>query len=175
MALGMGPWCWELLAAQLARLGHHSVAVDMPCDDPSAGPLQYARAAAAPLEGAAGPVVMVGHSLGGLTIAGVTALRPVAHTVYLCALVPVAGKSWDETQLRQPPMDEGFGREHFEPTEHGGTLVNAAGAASFLYNECPSEAAEAALARLRPQTYGITQQPQLKFPVTPSDLHQRAP
>ena len=50
----------------------------------------------------------------------------------------------------------------------GGTLANAKGAAEFLYNECPPERAAAALTRLRPQTYGITQQPQLDFPATPS-------
>jgi len=163
-----GAWCWESLAAQLKERGHRSVAVDLPSEDPEAGPREYAQAVTNSLHGIGEPVILVGHSLGGLTIAGVSALRPVAHTVYLCALVPVAGKSWGDTFLREPAMDAGFGRDHFDPVEPGGTLINAAGAASFLYNECPPDVAQAAVKRLRPQMYGITQQPQLDFPTTPS-------
>lgn len=163
-----GAWCWSALAAELVARGHRAVAMDLPAGDPEAGPEEYARAVVAALDGVEGPVVLVGHSLGGLTIGSVTALRPVDHTVYLCALVPAAGKSWGETRLREPAMDAGFGSEHFDAVAHGGTLANAKGAAEFLYNECPAEAAAAAVARLRPQTYGITSRPQLDFPVTPS-------
>lgn len=163
-----GAWCWESQAAELNNRGHRSVAVDLPSEDPDAGPKEYAQIVADSLDGVGEPVILVGHSLGGLTIAGVTALRPVAHTVYLCALVPVAGKSWGDTFLREPAMDAGFGRDHFDPIEPGGTLVNAVGAASFLYNECPAAVAEAARKRLRPQMYGVTQKPQLDFPLTRS-------
>ncbi len=156
-----GAWSWELLSARMSARGHRTVAVDLPAGDPTAGPAECARIVATSLEGVSEPVILVGHSLGGLTIAGVTALRPVAHTVYLCALVPVSGRSWDETHLSEPPMDAGLGAEHFETTAGGGTLVNAAGASQFLYNECPPELAASAVARLRPQTYGITQMPQL--------------
>ena len=163
-----GAWCWEQLAAELRRRGHQTVAMDLPAGDAAAGPREYAQAAAAPLADAAEPVILVGHSLGGLTIGGVSALRPVAFTVYLCALVPVAGKCWDETRIKEPPMDTGLGPEHLGMIEGGGTLINPGGAAQFLYNDCPPHLALAAAARLRPQTYGITQQAQLNFPMTPS-------
>ncbi len=163
-----GAWCWERLAVELRRRGHNSVAMDLPAGDPTAGPLEYASVVTTALERASGPVILVGHSLGGLTIGSVTAIRPVAHTVYLCALVPKAGQSWGQSRLADPPMDAGFGREHFEPAPGDGTLANAKGAAEFLYNECPAEVAAAAVIRLRPQTYGITQKPQLDFPITPS-------
>ncbi len=163
-----GAWCWSALGEELEARGHRWVAMDLPAGDAEAGPPEYATAAADALSEVTEPLVLVGHSLGGLTIGGVTALRPVAHTVYLCALVPAAGKSWDESRLQEPPMDAGFGAEHFQPTDGGGTLVNARGAADFLYNECPPATVAAVLPKLRPQTYGITGRPQLDFPVTPS-------
>jgi hypothetical protein len=122
--------------------------MDLPCEDPSAVPLEYAA-----LAGINEPVVAAGHSLGGLTIGGVSALRLASHTVDLCTLVPVSGKSWDQTHLNEPAMDAGFGDDHFEPIEGGGTLVNARGAAEFLYNTCPRDVLQHALPRLRPQRY----------------------
>ena len=40
---GHGAWCWELLEAELARLGHVTHAVDMPVDQPDTYIDDYAR------------------------------------------------------------------------------------------------------------------------------------
>ena len=72
-----GGWAWDLLRAELEARGHVVAAPDLPCDDVSAGAVEYARLVP-PAE------VAVGHSVGGLTIPLVAArLR-----VFLCALVP---------------------------------------------------------------------------------------
>ena len=72
-----GGWAWDLLRAELEARGHVVASPDLPCDDVAAGAVEYARLVP-PAE------VVVGHSLGGLTIPLVAArLR-----VFLCALVP---------------------------------------------------------------------------------------
>jgi pimeloyl-ACP methyl ester carboxylesterase len=72
-----GGWAWDALRAELEARGHTVATPDLPCDDVTAGIADYARVVP-PAD------VLVGHSLGGLTIPLVAArLR-----VFLTALVP---------------------------------------------------------------------------------------
>jgi pimeloyl-ACP methyl ester carboxylesterase len=71
-----GGWAWDRLRAELEARGNVVHAPDLPCDDPDAGVEDYASVVP-PAD------VVVGHSLGGLTISLLDAKR-----VYLCALVP---------------------------------------------------------------------------------------
>ena len=82
-----GAWCWRDLMPHLERLGARAIAVDLPCDDVTAGTEAYAAHVLDALP-ASGDVVLVGHSLGGLTIPLVAAARPVRALVFLCALLP---------------------------------------------------------------------------------------
>jgi Alpha/beta hydrolase family len=72
-----GGWAWDRVRAELERRGHDVETPDLPCDDVSAGIPDYAHVVP-PAD------VVVGHSLGGLTIPLVDAQK----RVYLCALVP---------------------------------------------------------------------------------------
>jgi pimeloyl-ACP methyl ester carboxylesterase len=83
---------WDLVRAELAARGHEVHTPDMPCEDLDAGVDEYV-AAVPPCD------IVVGHSLGGLTIPYVQA----GLHVFLCALV--AG---DDT-ARQDVFGEGFG------------------------------------------------------------------
>jgi pimeloyl-ACP methyl ester carboxylesterase len=88
-----GGWCWRDLVPELERRGHAAVAPDLPCDDVEAGLVEYADAVEAALEGVAdaGPLVLVGHSLGCRTIPVVAARRPGARLVFLCSVPTGAG------------------------------------------------------------------------------------
>ena len=44
-----GAWCWERLVPELELLGHRTVAVDLPAEDPHAGLTRYAELTAAAL------------------------------------------------------------------------------------------------------------------------------
>ncbi len=71
-----GGWCWDAVRAELESRGHVVHTPDLPCDDVTAGVEEYAAAVPA-------ADVVVGHSLGGLTIPYVE-----AHThVFVTALV----------------------------------------------------------------------------------------
>ena len=86
-----GGWCWERLAPELEARGGHVVAPDLPCEDVEAGTLGLrGRGRRGARE--ADDVVLVGHSLGGVTIPLVAARRPVRALVYLCAFVPTPGE-----------------------------------------------------------------------------------
>ena len=91
-ALVHGAFCsastWELLIPQLKSRGHEAVAMDLPCDDPTAGCARYAEAVVEALAGHEEPITLVGHSLAGLTIPLVAAARPIARMVFLAAFIP---------------------------------------------------------------------------------------
>jgi pimeloyl-ACP methyl ester carboxylesterase len=82
-----GAWCWEPLAGELGSRGFGSLAMDLPCDDPDATLGDYADAVEASMGDADDPV-LVGHSLGSVTIAAVAARRPVSRLIYLCGVIP---------------------------------------------------------------------------------------
>jgi pimeloyl-ACP methyl ester carboxylesterase len=87
-------WCWTPVVEALADRGAHGVAVDLPSEDPSAGLAEYTAAVVAVIDGlAAEEVVVVGHSMGGMTIPLVTMRRPVAGLIYVAALTPEPGRS----------------------------------------------------------------------------------
>ena len=63
---GGSAWDWHLVVPELRELGHDPVAVDLPCEDESAGWDVYADLVVDAL-GDSQNVVVVGHSLGGFT------------------------------------------------------------------------------------------------------------
>lgn len=99
-ALVHGAWhsgsCWDPTTALLREAGHPVVAPDLPCDDVTAGLERYAATvidALADRHPVDDDVVLVGHSLGGLTIPLVAQRLAVRELVFLCALVPLPGAS----------------------------------------------------------------------------------
>jgi len=97
---GSDAWYWHLVAPKLHDRGHHVVAVDLPCDDDSAGFEQYADVvvnAAAPYD----DIVVVAQSLGGFTAPLVCDRLDVKLLVLVAAMVPkpgeVSGEWWTNT------------------------------------------------------------------------------
>jgi pimeloyl-ACP methyl ester carboxylesterase len=78
-----GSWAWEPLRGELEARGHRVIAPDLPCEDTRAGVVEYATVVRDAL-GGEDEAIVVGHSLGGLTIP----LVPARLRVFLCALVP---------------------------------------------------------------------------------------
>lgn len=146
-----GAWCWEGVQRELESRGARTVAMDLPCDDVSAGCSQYADVVVDALRDVDGRVVVVGHSLAGLTIPLIAARRPVERLVFLCAFVPRPQRApWELDEGEPSPFGETFGG--FELDELGRTVwrdVDAAVAA--LYPDCDPAQARAAAGRLRPQ------------------------
>jgi pimeloyl-ACP methyl ester carboxylesterase len=93
-----GAWCWERLTPELECLGHRVFTVDLPAEDPQAGAAEYAAAAVTAF--ADEDLVLVGHSLGGLTIPLIAASRPARQLIFLADTIPRPGKTHDEVARR---------------------------------------------------------------------------
>jgi pimeloyl-ACP methyl ester carboxylesterase len=167
-----GAWCWERLTPVLQERGHRVIAVDLPATDTAAGCAKYAEFVLDHVNGVPDrEMVVVGHSLGGLTIPLIAAARPVRRLVFLCALIPQPGVSLSEQLREQPDM--------FAPGFQGGPARDELGRALWpdreeairaFYADCPRELAEPAAARLRPQASlpSAERSPLRRWPAVPS-------
>ena len=150
---GHGAWCWERLIPILEALGHRALAMDLPCEDPTAGATRYAEIVDRALPPAR-DLVLVGHSLAGLTIPLVAARRPVRRLVFLCAIVPEFGRSLLDQVRANPDLYHPVSRSHpGRLTAADGTVTfrDAAAARDVFYQDCSPEDVRWAFARLRPQ------------------------
>ena len=97
-------------------------------------------------------MIVVGHSLNGLILPLVAARRPVAALVYLCAFVPLEGKSLSDQFRSSHAADPDLRRAPASPTgtaARTGPTRRPRGAA--LYPDLTDEDAAWAFAQLRPQ------------------------
>ena len=163
-------WHWHLVEAQLARRGHRGVAVDLPAGDPQAGAADYARVVCDALSAVDDDVVVVGHSLGGLTIPLVATMRPVRRLVYLAAMIPLPGASIDD-QVATGRADglavlrRGLGAGQIGHQD-GSSEWHPEAAVPVMYPDADPRLAAAAAARLRRQYWRPTREvtPLAAFP-----------
>ena len=146
-----GAWCWDLLVPELEKRGHRAIAMDLPCDDPKAATREYADAVVAALDGVDDDVVIVGHSLGGMTIPVVASRRPVRKQVYLCALIREPGKSMADRAEQNADMSPPEFGAGMVGNDDGTSSVPRATAAEFFYHDLTDDQIDWAVARLRPQ------------------------
>lgn len=162
-------WTWHLVEAELRARGHRTVAVDLPSEDEAAGLPEYANAAAAAVgDPGEGDLVVVAHSLGGLTAPLVCERLPVDLLVLLAAMVPLPGERpgdwWAATGYTDLPAsradagpgdtDAGTGGDDERVPEarvDDGTDADEETIASFLH-DVPRPLAEEALRRSRGQS-----------------------
>jgi len=129
-----GGWCFDAVGRELAALGHEVSAPDLPCDDVSKSQYDYAS-----VLGPQPEAIVVGHSLGGLTISLVEARTHV----YLAAILPIENVYSDS-------FPAGFGG--FERDEQGRSYwPDLETTRTRLYPDCTEEQAAHAFPRLRPQ------------------------
>jgi pimeloyl-ACP methyl ester carboxylesterase len=133
-----GAWCWEHVLHELSALGHCGVATDLPCEDDDAGAAEYADCVLATLSDEREPVVVVAHSLGGLTAPLVAERAPTRCVIFLSALLPIPGQSFREQQEREAIM-----------FPYRGGL---AGLRDRFFHRCRPEDADLAMSRLRRQS-----------------------
>jgi len=150
-----GSWCWQQLADLLEILGHRVLTVDLPCEDPDTGASQYAEVTIEAFSDAPEDLVLVGHSLGGLTIPVVAARRPVNRMVFLSAMLPRPGRAHDDVMRDEPDLTV--------PGPDGGSYLAADGSthwhpAALFFADCPPAAAARAASRLRGQFWKITRE-----------------
>lgn len=152
-----GAWAWDLVVPRLVAQGHRAIAVDLPGNGHTPVPAvpvrlsHYAEHVADVIDAQVGPVVLVGHSGGGIAVTAAAELRPdrVALAVYLCAFMLPAGMSNAAfyTQFLKPDMRGAVARKTLSPDGQF-SFVDAESAIEVFYNRCDLERARAAAARL---------------------------
>ncbi len=148
--------CWELVRTALDERGVANQALDLPF----AGLDADADAVAKLLDAVDGPVVLCGHSYGGMVISRAASGRDdVDRLVYLCAVQAdenpeLAGTMTIGPELLAALVHDDDGSSHIDP---------AAAPAAF-YHDCDPEVTENALRHLRPMTVPIGADPSVPAP-----------
>lgn len=158
-----GGWCWQKIVPQLVRAGHHVVALDLPGHGEDTTPIDrltldtqvgtIARVVKTRKE----PVILVGHSFGGVFVSQVAERVPelIKSLVYVAAMVPKDGQSGndllDPTSLLAPSLE-------LYP-EAGHATVRADMVPFLFYNDCSAADITFATARLAKEPLLPTVQP----------------
>lgn len=90
-----GAWCWDKIVPQLERAGHRATALDLPGHGRDRTPITrvtftaYCDKVRRIVEAQPGPVILVGHSMGGRVVTQIAEQRPdkIATAVYLAAIL----------------------------------------------------------------------------------------
>ncbi len=155
-----GAWAWERIVPLLAAQGHAALAVDLPGNGHGATPdrpvtlAMLADHVADLVDRAEPPVILVGHSGGGIVVSEVAerCADALATTVYLCAFL-----------LRSGESIESFYAEHLQPWMQGAvrrvswsddrlwSRIDPDSACEVFYQCSTARTAQAAAARLTPQ------------------------
>jgi pimeloyl-ACP methyl ester carboxylesterase len=137
-----GAWCWEQVEHHLGDLGAASVAVDLPgrSGDPQAiAELtldSYVDHVVAAIDASPEPVVLVGHSLGGLVISQTAERRPekISSLVYLCAMLLQDGQSTMDASVNDPDSQLMANISLDDAT--GSSSVAGSGVRELFYGDC---------------------------------------
>jgi pimeloyl-ACP methyl ester carboxylesterase len=163
-------WHWNLLRRELAGYGHRSVAPDIPMDNPAVGVSVWADVALEALATDAGEdVIVVGHSYAGLVLPVIGARRHVRRLVFVCANVPVPGRSYSE-YMSDPQNADAVIMPPVDYDELGRITLTFRVARRVYYPDVHRNLARAAWARLTPNaTTGFNETcPLACWPAVPS-------
>jgi pimeloyl-ACP methyl ester carboxylesterase len=163
-----GAWAWETIVPRLRALGHEAIAVDLPGNGHNPLPPgevnleRYAEHVVGVIDATRGPVIMVGHSMGGTAAARACELRPerIALAIFLAAFLLPDGMSVIQFYERylEPWMRGAHARVTYDDS---GLLsrIDPASAVDVFYHKADRALAEAAARRLTPQPEGGRRSP----------------
>lgn len=163
-----GAWAWDTIVPRLAARGHRAIAVDLPGNGhrpPVAIPVRldhYAAHLAEVIAAESEPVILVGHSGGGIAVTAALARVPerVRLAVYLCAFMLPEGMTNDGFYARylKPEMRGAVARKTLSADGQFAS-VNADDACEVFYQCADPALARAAAARLTPSPEGPRHDP----------------
>ena len=137
---GDSAWYWHLVEPELRSRGDDVVAMDLPCDDDSAGVSEYADAVVEAI-GSRKDLVVVAQSFGGFTAPLVCERVQVDLLVLVAAMIPVPGEAPNDYWV-----NTGYETSNSEGEEGGET------ADDIFYHDVPPDLAAEAKKRERKQS-----------------------
>lgn len=158
-----GAWAWDTIVPRLKAAGHDAIAADLPGDGHDNTPAHevdlglYAAKVVSLIDRTTGSVIMIGHSMGGVTASQVCELRPerIALAVYLCAFMLPNGLSVLDFygKYLEPWMRGAHARVSYDAAGLT-SMIDPASAVEVFYQMSDRSPAEAAARRLTPQPEG---------------------
>jgi len=153
-----GAWCWSAVTEALRAAGHAVEVPELPGRGADTRPHasltldDYVRCVGDAIAARPEPVVLVGHSMGGITITQAAEVMPerIARLVYVTAFLPRNGRSLLDysATVADTALQRGI---EADPAAGSLRLKSAEVARQAFYNCCDARAADAALARLVPE------------------------
>jgi pimeloyl-ACP methyl ester carboxylesterase len=150
-----GAWCWEPVLPGLHAAGHDAVAIDLPGHGEDTTPVseitlyRYADAVCDALRAMEGPVVLTGHSMGGMVVTQAASQCPekLSGLVYVAAFLPQPGQALiDITHLPEAAGDS-VQANLVVDGDPPVAVMPAEAAPEALYHCCTPEQVEWALPR----------------------------
>ena len=155
---GDSAFYWHLLAPELRERGHEVVAMELPCDDESAGLSEYTDTVVHAI-GDRTELVLVAQSFGAFTAPLVCARVPVELMVLVAGMVPLPGEKGEDW-----PANTGYEQATREQNADDNSEI------AVFYHDVPPELAAEALSRGRDQaeTPGLEPWPLDAWPDVPT-------
>ncbi|GLK56829.1 pimeloyl-ACP methyl ester carboxylesterase [Methylopila capsulata] len=164
-----GAWCWERLTPLLESAGHETITPNLPGSGGDSSPIEnadlasYATRVTGVIDGIAGPVILVGHSMGGIVSAQVAELRPhrLSALVYVNGLMLRDGESLGSflDANAHLDVDDLVLKNMVVSVDGAEARFPAEKAREVFYNTCAVHDAAWAAARLGPQRTKIYGEP----------------
>lgn len=152
-----GAWCWDALVPLLQAKGHAVSTPDLPAHGADHTPVadvtlqSYVDCVREVVDAATEPVVLVGHSMGGVVISGVAESHPdrIKRLVYVAGFLLQDG----ETLLQLGQADaESLVLPNLQPsTDQSYATLRDGALDDIFYHDCDPAVASAAKARLTPE------------------------
>ena len=155
---GHGAWCWFKLVPELEALGHRAVTLDLPGlgeDRTPVAEVTFAGTIDRVVEVVgreAEPVILVGHSLGGVSISATAERIPdrIKLLIYLAAFLPRDGDSVNAIYEGAESIKD-TGPAPIRSADGLALSHTPEGARQRFYQDCSEEDVAVCLARLKPQ------------------------
>lgn len=152
-----GGWCFEKIVPLLEAAGHTAVAVDLPGHGDNPRPIAevtldaYVGHVCDVVSAQPEPVILVGHSLGGMTITQVAEHMPdrIAWVVYLTAMMPKNGQNRSDLAAFEGP-EKMAAKRIISEDGLSSTMPDEIIPPTF-YGKCSAEDVSRAMDRLVPQ------------------------
>lgn len=137
-----GAWCWEKIVPLLEKSGHKVIAIDLPGHGSDMTPFKeislklYTQKIVSSIHQQKGPVILVGHSLGGMIITSAAEHVPdkISKLVYLTAYVPL-----NMSLCRLAIRDKGSSVKHSIELKGFRVGIKEASAKEVFYHDCSEE------------------------------------
>ena len=150
---GDSAWYWHLVAPELRNGGHDVVAVDLPCDDDSAGLNEYADAVVDAVAERK-HLVVVAQSFGGFTAPLVCERLPVELMILVAAMIPAPGEAPNDYWV-----GTGYGAVGSEAGDEGGAAAEGESTNATFHHDVPPDVAAEAMSREREQSSARMDEP----------------